>query len=183
MTSNSHPSNDHGHDTAPLVENKPLQRYYASLESRIGYRLVLGGTRHFGYYPSGTIWPFPIRKALHAMEDHLIANLGLQSESKVLDAGCAVGHVAIHLAQTVSWRIDAIDVVERHIEKARRNVRGMGLGDVINVKKMDYHGLGGFGDKEFDSVYTMETFVHATEPEVAAREFWRVLKPGGKLAM
>lgn len=57
------------------------------------------------------------------MEDHLIANLGLQSESKVLDAGCGVGHVAIHLAQTVGWRINAIDVVERHIEKARRNVR------------------------------------------------------------
>lgn len=59
----------------------------------------------------------------------------------------------------------------------------MGLEDVINIKKMDYHSLGGFGDKEFDGVYTMETFVHATEPEVAAREFWRILKPGGKLVM
>lgn len=51
MTSNSHPSNDHEHDKTPLIENKPLQRYYASLESRIGYRLVLGGTRHFGTIP------------------------------------------------------------------------------------------------------------------------------------
>lgn len=35
----------------PLIgENKELQTYYQSLESRIGYRLVLGGTRHFGYW-------------------------------------------------------------------------------------------------------------------------------------
>lgn len=36
---------------SPLInENKELQSYYQSLESRIGYRLVLGGTRHFGYW-------------------------------------------------------------------------------------------------------------------------------------
>ena len=29
----------------------------------------------------------------------------------------------------------------------------------------------------------METFVHATSPETAARDFFRVLKPGGALAM
>lgn len=35
----------------PLInENKELQSYYQSLESRVGYRLVLGGTRHFGYW-------------------------------------------------------------------------------------------------------------------------------------
>lgn len=35
----------------PLINHNPsLQSYYTSLESRIGYRLFLGGTRHFGYY-------------------------------------------------------------------------------------------------------------------------------------
>lgn len=38
-------------ETKPLInENPELQSYYQSLESRIGYRLVLGGTRHFGYW-------------------------------------------------------------------------------------------------------------------------------------
>lgn len=36
--------------TALIKENAPLQSYYHKLESRIGYRLVLGGTRHFGYW-------------------------------------------------------------------------------------------------------------------------------------
>lgn len=40
-----------GGETGPLINDNPeLQSYYQSLESRIGYRLVLGGTRHFGYW-------------------------------------------------------------------------------------------------------------------------------------
>ncbi|KAL1864736.1 hypothetical protein Daus18300_007538 [Diaporthe australafricana] len=38
-------------EAEPLINDNPeLQSYYQSLESRVGYRLVLGGTRHFGYW-------------------------------------------------------------------------------------------------------------------------------------
>lgn len=40
-----------GGGSAPVINDNPeLQSYYQSLESRVGYRLVLGGTRHFGYW-------------------------------------------------------------------------------------------------------------------------------------
>lgn len=40
-----------GGEARPLINDNPeLQSYYQSLESRVGYRLVLGGTRHFGYW-------------------------------------------------------------------------------------------------------------------------------------
>ena len=170
-------------DREPLINVNPqLQSYYASLESRIGYRLVLGGTRHFGYYPSDTYWPFPISRALRAMEDHLFTALALPSGSTVLDAGCGVGHVAMQLARK-GLQIQAIDVVEHHIEKAQRNVRAQHLSDHITVQKGDYHHLDQFDDRSFDGAYTMETFVHATDPLRALREFYRVLKPGGRLAM
>lgn len=45
--------------TEPLINKNPtLQNYYASLESRIGYRLFLGDTRHFGYYRTPS-FPLP----------------------------------------------------------------------------------------------------------------------------
>ncbi|PVH87124.1 S-adenosyl-L-methionine-dependent methyltransferase [Cadophora sp. DSE1049] len=166
--------------------NNPLQIYYTSLESRLGYRLVLGGTRHFGFYPKSTSWPFPIGRALRSMEDHLFTTLSLQPDQNhtplVLDAGCGVGHVAIHMASK-GLKIHGIDVVDHHIEKAKRNVSARGLGDVVTVRKMDYHHLDGFEDEMFDGAYTMETFVHATDPERALAEFFRVLKPGGRLAL
>lgn len=167
----------------PLInKNQPLQDYYATLESRIGYRLMLGGTRHFGFYTSGSYWPFPIGRALRAMEDHLIKNLDLEEGSRVLDAGCGVGHVAIHLAKK-GYCVQGIDVVDHHIVKARRNIKAEGLEGVLAVTKGDYHHLDAFADGSFDGAYTMETFVHATHPEVAAAEFFRVIRPGGSLAM
>lgn len=164
------------------MKNKNLQDYYSRLESRIGYRFVLGGTRHFGFYPPGTYWPLPISKALRAMEDNLITTLALEKGSRVLDAGCGVGHVAIHLAKH-GYCVYGIDLIERHILKARQNIEAERLRDKVTVTMSDYHHLEAFADESFDGAYTMETFVHATKPEVAATEFFRVIRPGGSLAM
>jgi len=116
------------------------------------------------------------------MEDHLFHSLRLQKGSLVLDAGCGVGHVAIHMAE-LGLRVFCIDVVNRHIRRAKRNVHAHGFAKAISVQKMDYHHLDGFADSTFDGLYTMETFVHATDPELALSEFLRVLKPGGTIAL
>ncbi|KAJ9637302.1 hypothetical protein H2201_001700 [Coniosporium apollinis] len=116
------------------------------------------------------------------MEDHLVETLNLPAGAKVLDAGCGVGHVAMHLARK-GLRVQGIDVVDRHIQKAQRYIQADGLEGRVKVRKMDYHHLDEHADKSFDGVYTMETFVHATEPEKALSEFFRVLKPGGKIAL
>lgn len=167
----------------PLVDTNPsLQRYYAAFESRIGYWYFLGGTRHFGYYQPDTKWPFPINGALRRMEDHLFDSLRLQPGAEVLDAGCGVGHVAMHLARK-GLRVRGIDVVRNHVKWARQSIREHGLEKDVTVRLMDYHHLDDFPDASFSGVYTMETFVHATDPEKALGEFFRVLKPGGSIAL
>ena len=52
-------------DREPVIQSSPkLQSYYQSLESRIEYGLLLGGTHHFVFYEkkkkNDTWWPFPI---------------------------------------------------------------------------------------------------------------------------
>lgn len=170
-------------ETEPLIQPNPsLQRYYASLESRIGYWCFLGGTRHFGYYQPGTKWPFPINSALRRLEDHLFDSLDLQPGAEILDAGCGVGHVAMHLARK-GLRVHGIDVVSNHLEWARQGIRANGLEKEVSVRLMDYHHLDGLPDASFHGVYTVETLVHATDPERALGEFFRVLKPGGSIAL
>ena len=155
--------------------------YYATRESRWGYKLFLANTRHFGYYRTDTVWPFPISTSLRAMEEKLFTSLDLPVGSLVLDSGAGVANVASFLA-TKGLKIEAIDLVDRHVSIAKKNVVKRKLEELIHVSNMNYQDLT-FQDKSFDGVYTMETFVHATDPEKALSEFHRVLKPGGKLVM
>ncbi|KAK3362626.1 hypothetical protein B0T25DRAFT_10730 [Lasiosphaeria hispida] len=42
-------------ETTPLADsNLQLQSYYLTLSSRVGYRLLLGGTQHFGFWDNDT---------------------------------------------------------------------------------------------------------------------------------
>ena len=113
--------------------------YYDSLESRIGYRLFLGGTRHFGYYSSETSWPWPITTALRRMEGKLMEGLGCSPGATVLDAGCGAGHVALYMAREGGFRVEGIDLSPRHIAKARQNVQLAGMSDRLPVRQGDYH--------------------------------------------
>jgi sterol 24-C-methyltransferase len=167
----------------PTINPNPqLQSYYQSAESRVGYRLLLGGTRHFGYYDEDTYWPFPLSKALRNMEDKLAEALDLPRGSRVLDAGCGVGHVAIHMAKTRGFCVEAIDVTDHHVDKAVGNFQRAKLPHgQLRAHKMDYHNLETLDSESFDGIYTMETFVHATDPKAVLQGFYRLLGPGGRL--
>ena len=56
------------------------------------------------------------------------------------------------------------------------------LDDMLSICHMSYADLE-FPDNTFDGVYTLETLVHAADAETVLREFYRVLKPGGHLAL
>jgi len=163
---------------------RQLQTYYYSWESRIGYRVLLGGTRHFGYWEKDTWWPFPIGASLRRMEDQMARILNLPKGSQVLDAGCGVGHVALRMARKHGLRVTAIDIIDHHVAKAQANIaRAKDLPKgMVTAQQMDYHYLEPFKDESFDGVYTMETFVHSRDPAAVLAHFFRLIRPGGHLA-
>lgn len=171
----------------PETENSPatvMGKYYGSFMSRMSYRVMLGGRKHLGYYPKDTYWPFPIKKALRAMEDRLMDSLGVQPGGTiVLDAGCGEGHVAMHLARHGQMRVHGIDIVERFVLKMQSNIMKRKLEESVTVEKMDYSKLSIVGETTFDGVFAMETICHATNPEGVFAEFLRVLKPERTLVL
>lgn len=78
--------------------------------------------------------------------------------------------------------VAGIDILDFNIQEARRRSQLAGLEDKTLFMDGDYHALS-FPDGSFDGVYTMETFVHAADPERVLSEFHRALKPGGRLVM
>ena len=155
--------------------------YYRRLESRLGYTLLLGGTKHFGWYPPGSE-RLPMRAALTLMEDRLGCALDLPSGALVLDAGCGRGAVALRMATNFGLRVEGVDILAGDIHRARREAARRGTVDRTHFQVMDYQSLA-FPDGHFDGAYTMETLVHAVDSAAVLGELHRVLEPGGRLVL
>jgi sterol 24-C-methyltransferase len=155
--------------------------YYRQPESRLSYRLLLGGTKHFGYYPQGSSG-LSMAAAMRLMEDRLGATLALPPGSRVLDAGCGEGDVAIRLRTRFGLEVDGVDLLGFNLRRARRKAARLGLGDSVRFHRLDYADLP-FPDQRFDGACTMETLVHAFDHQRALRELHRVLRPGGSLVL
>ena len=156
-------------------------KYFNTKESRFGYSLLLKGTKHFGYYPRGKE-NISMAKAQRLMEDKLSEKLNLPSNSLILDAGCGEGNVAINLAEKYGLRIYGVDLLDFAVSKAISKSKELNLQNKVKFKIGDYTKLD-FPDKTFDGIYTMETLVHVPDYKKALKEFYRVLKPNGKLVL
>lgn len=179
---------------------KKLRRYY--FLSRPFYNILLGGHKHFGFYPSHSVMSRSLQKT--ALPEHpktpnkgfLISERTAQkymlecirnkvnasSSMKLLDAGCGQGGVACYLAKQTGAMVEGITVVPFELGSVRRRARQEGILEKVNVQLMDYSNLS-FPSSSFDRVYTVETLCHAQNLEKVLKEFYRVLKPGGRLVL
>lgn len=160
---------------------KKIIDYYNNLESRLGYTFLTWDTKHFGYYPSKQR-DIPEKEAQRLMEDLLAKKLQLKKRELVLDAGCGRGTVACYLAEKYGCQIIGIEIVPFELEIAKKRSRKLNLQDRVTFYLRDYS-YTKFPNNYFDKVFTMETLVHSLNIHKTLKEFYRILKPGGKLAL
>ena len=153
--------------------------YFSTLESRLGYDLLLGGVKHFGYYPSEKM-DISEKKAQELMQDLIAKKLKLSKNELVLDAGCGQGLVACYLAVKYGSNITGITITPFEVIRARRLAQRLEIFNKVKFLKMDYTKMN-FPDNYFDSIYTIESLVHAYDLKKALNEFKRILKPDGRI--
>lgn len=90
-----------------------------------------------------------------------------------IGVGLGADHQSLAEAGAV---LTGIDLTERAIEFTRARFELFGLGSVLKVG--DAEKLP-FPDASFDAVYSWGVIHHSPDTAQAAREIWRVLKPGG----
>jgi ubiquinone/menaquinone biosynthesis C-methylase UbiE len=91
----------------------------------------------------------------------------------VLDAGCATGKFSSKRpTDTNHFKLAGIDVLESVGQNGNVDFRICG-----NVNQLP------FADDSFDVIYARWLVEHLEHPSLAFREFHRVLKPGGRLAL
>jgi len=104
----------------------------------------------------------------------------LRGDERVLDVACGAGHTALAFAPRVA-EVVAVDVTEAMLATGRRLAEEQGIGNVT-FQPGDAEALP-FADASFDLVTCRYAAHHFAHPTVAAREWARVLKPGGSLLL
>ncbi len=103
---------------------------------------------------------------------------------KVLEIGCGTGTMAVLAAQRGA-EVLAFDVSGAMLAVARRKTGAAGVSDRIQLEEMGVSGMDKFADESFDLVMSTLVFSELSRDErtYALRHAYRVLRPGGRLAI
>jgi SAM-dependent methyltransferase len=99
--------------------------------------------------------------------------------AQLLDVGCGAGQLAL-LAATAGAHVTGIDIAPNVLDQARKRAKAQGLTiqfDEGDVEAMPYK------NDSFDVVVSLFSAMFAAQPQRAASEMMRVIKPGGRLIM
>jgi len=155
-----------------------LNQYFQ--RSKIGFDFALGGSKHFGFYPKGK--NITESEAQVLMQELVAKNLNLTPKDVVLDAGCGQGIVSVFLAKKYGCKIEGITALPFEIAKANVLSKKSGVRNKVNYSLMDYNQMK-FKDKFFNCIYTTESLSHSTDIKKTLKEFYRVLKKKGRIAL
>ncbi len=126
-------------------------------------------------HPANTFWD--------RFGSSTINRLDLKPGASVLDVCCGSGASALPAAEQVghTGQVIGIDVAEKLLNLASTKAQNKNLnnvefrlGDMLDT---------GFADASFDAVVCVFGIFFVPDIPAAIRELWRVLRPGGKLAI
>jgi 2-polyprenyl-3-methyl-5-hydroxy-6-metoxy-1,4-benzoquinol methylase len=112
-----------------------------------------------------------------------VGRLDLKRGSTVLDVGCGTGASALPAAELVGpdGTVLGVDLAEKLLEQARAKAAQRHLKNV-EFRLADMTDLG-FPDQHFEAIISVFSIFFVPDMEALVRELWRMVKPGGKLAI
>lgn len=146
---------------------------------------VFGRHVHWGYWQNPAAKTYSLADFAAAAErltQLVYGAANVQNQQKVLDAGCGFGGTIASLNENFTgMELVGLNIDERQINRAREYVQPQ-AGNQIDFVIGDACELP-FEDNCFDRVLAVECIFHFPDRERFFKEAWRVLKPGGRLAL
>jgi tocopherol O-methyltransferase len=170
---------------APTTDklNAAVERYYDSTLDL--YEQLWGEHVHHGYWDPGD-GPAANGTDRKAATDRLVHRLAefaaIPSGATVLDVGCGIGGPATYLASALGCQVEGVTLSAAQAARAQQRADELGLADRARFHQRDGMRTG-LPDEAFTVVWAMESLMHVPDRAAFFAEAWRMLRPGGLLAV
>jgi len=142
---------------------------------------VWGEHMHHGYYPPGQKDRKDHLQAQVDMIEQLLDWAGIDSATRILDAGCGVGGSARLLSQRFGAEALGVNLSPVQVGEARRRTAEAGLQEKVQFRQADILSLDPEELGQFDLIWSLENAEHIGDKGGMLQLFHRLLRPGGKL--
>lgn len=134
---------------------------------------------HYGFWYADTR---TLEDAVANTNRYVMSILRINANDVVLDAGCGVAGTAIFIAQTTGARVEGITLSEVQLTIATTRIVSAGVSDRVRVSLQDFQRTT-FPDAFFTKQFAIESVCHANDKRNYLSEAYRLMKPGGQLAV
>ncbi|SNR54261.1 cyclopropane-fatty-acyl-phospholipid synthase [Haloechinothrix alba] len=112
--------------------------------------------------------------------DLVARKLGLTPGMRLLDVGCGWGGMVIHAARRYGVRALGVTLSRMQAEWAQKQIAAEGLGDLAEVRHLDYRSV---TEDEFDAISSIGLTEHIGKAQLGNYfdELYAKLRPGGRL--
>jgi cyclopropane-fatty-acyl-phospholipid synthase len=143
------------------------------------YEWILGPSMAYtcAVYPTGTA---TLEEAQFAKHDLVACKLGLRPGMRLLDVGCGWGGMVMHAAREYGVRALGVTLSRRQAEWAQKAIAEAGLGELAEVRHLDYRDVTA---TDFDVVSSIGLTEHIGLANLPSyfRFLYDKLRPGGRL--
>jgi arsenite methyltransferase len=126
-----------------------------------------------------------LTESLHPWRTKILDNAALRPWDTLLDVGAGDGLIAFGALDRLSdsGRVIFSDISQDLLDHCREAAAAEGLLDRCHFVRAAADSLTGIGDSSVDVVTTRSVLIYVEDKAAALREFWRVLKPGGRISL
>ncbi|BBA36462.1 methyltransferase type 11 [Methylocaldum marinum] len=156
-----------------------LDQGHPALEQAFGRHV------HWGYWPEPELAdgsPEDFALAAERLTERVYTAAGVHGGQRILDAGCGFGGTVASLnGRFRNIDLSGLNIDRRQLRRAEQRVSAE-PGSVLNWIQADACTLP-FANRSFDTVLAVECIFHFPSRKRFFEEAYRVLKPGGRLAL
>jgi cyclopropane-fatty-acyl-phospholipid synthase len=158
-------------------DQEAIAHHYDVSNRFYGWLLGPSMTYTCAVYPTASA---TLEQAQYAKHDLVARKLGLRPGMRLLDVGCGWGGMVMHAAREYGVRALGVTLSRRQAEWAQKAIAEAGLGELAEVRHLDYRDV----DQEpYDAISSIGLTEHIGLAQLPgyARSLHDRLRPGGRL--